>query len=326
MRAALFVFVFASLSACSDWTLATTKEDPIQTDTDLAVVDTDTPKPHHHKPKDTDVADSPVDSAPPVDESPPGPIDAPVADAGPDKNIAPLVWVTLDGTNSYDPGGLTPLNYKWTVVSKPAGSTVTLLLQSTKAKPRFFIDIAGTYELKLTVQNTGRRWDPTPDHMIINAVPDKRFYVQLTWNAASDLDLHFLRTGADIFDRPGDCNFCSKTGNEWGSPSILIDNPTLDFDAINGYGPETTTIKEPAAGNYRVWVHYYGVGGAASCGGTCPRSDATLRFYVDGLLVDTMNRTLTNQGQVWQAASVDWPAATINHVDTITNTNATGCR
>lgn len=322
MRFALLAWML--VAACSEYTVSA-KPDPapdIPVDSDVA--EPTTKPPVADKPPVPDDTAPPQDTAPPpVEEPPPGPVDPPVADAGVDRRVAPLAWITLNGTGSYDPGGLTPLRYRWTIVRRPPGSTA-VLLNKTIARPRWFVDIAGVYEVRLEVRNSAGVWDPTPDTMVVEAVPDKRFYVQLTWDAASDLDLHVMKPQADIFSWGGDACYCNKNPS-WYAQGIQ--NPSLDWDVIDGYGPETTTIKDPKdPSSWRVAVHYYGVGGSPSCSGRCPTSEATLRYYVDGILVFTQTRTLDRQGQVWEAATVDWPSATITPVDQMTSTTRTSCQ
>jgi hypothetical protein len=314
-------------AACSDLTIAPTEQDaPVAVDSDVAApLETDRPK-KPRRPRDTDVppveSDSPIDEPPPVDSAPPGPIDPPVADAGNDRSVEPLKTVVLNGTGSYDPGGHTPLTYRWTTINRPAGSTAFLLNKGT-AKPSIWIDVAGTYTIRLEVRNKAGVWDPTPDTMQIVAEPKDHFYAQLTWNSGADLDLHTLRDGMDVFDR-GDCAFCAQNPSWYASGRA--DDPSLDWDVIDGYGPETVTVDTPAPQNYHVKVHYYGVGGNTSCGGPCPGSVATIRFYDQATLLDTMTRTLTDQGQVWDVAVYDGVTGTITHVDTISSTNRSMCQ
>jgi hypothetical protein len=78
-------------------------------------------------------------------------IQAPVANAGPNRTVATGSTVQLDGTGSTDPAGL-PLTYQWSIVNKPAGSTATLSSTSV-AKPTFVADLAGHYEMHLVVSD-----------------------------------------------------------------------------------------------------------------------------------------------------------------------------
>lgn len=198
----------------------------------------------------------------------------PVANAGDDFGVLPLEMVTLDGRASYDPSGLDPLVYAWTLISRPQGST-TSLSSTTAAQPSFFADLAGVYVFELTVQNTAGTWDTTPDVVQIEAIPLDGFYVELSWDNNNDLDLHILNGGAALWS-DGDCNYCNLNPS-WG-PGGGEDDPSLDADAIDGYGPETTTIDVPAAGSYGINVHYYGLNGGWGCNGfTCPSSQATVK-------------------------------------------------
>jgi hypothetical protein len=67
---------------------------------------------------------------------------APVADAGPDQNVATGAIVTLDGSASSDANGDT-LSYTWTL-SAPAGSASVLSGDAT-ASPSFTADVGGDF-------------------------------------------------------------------------------------------------------------------------------------------------------------------------------------
>ena len=72
-----------------------------------------------------------------------------VANAGPDQVVEAGTIVQLDGSGSSDTSGQ-PLTYQWSVASAPSGSQAAL--SSTSAvDPAFAADVAGTYELRLTV-------------------------------------------------------------------------------------------------------------------------------------------------------------------------------
>ena len=249
--------------------------------------------------------------------------DEPIADAGADQEIAPLDYALLDGSDSYDPMGNEPLTYKWSFVSTPSGSGVSLS-DATSPKPRFMADLAGTYELQLEVTNSVGVSDPTPDTVVVEAVPATSFYVQLTWDTTMDLDLHLLDGSGGIFKDPGDCNYCNLNPN-WGDRSDALDDASLDIDAIYGYGPETITIEAPADGSYEILVHFYGEGGATSCSGPCDASEATVDLYVDGTLTKSWTETIKQAGDVWQVGTLDWPDETITTDGTTTTTTRTNC-
>lgn len=77
---------------------------------------------------------------------------APVSVAGTDINASIGGTVTLDGTSSYDPLGLS-LTYSWSMASVPTGSTVTTLTDNTTAAPSFTPDLGGVYVAALQVHN-----------------------------------------------------------------------------------------------------------------------------------------------------------------------------
>ncbi len=76
----------------------------------------------------------------------------PIANAGPDQNdVAYNGVITLDGSASSAPGGV-PLTYKWTISTKPEGSTTTLS-SDTVVKPTFTPDKYGSYKIDLVVND-----------------------------------------------------------------------------------------------------------------------------------------------------------------------------
>lgn len=76
---------------------------------------------------------------------------APSANAGSIQNILVSSLVTLDGSASSDANGDT-LTYRWTLTSKPSGSSAALS-SSSSARPTFSADLAGTYVATLIVND-----------------------------------------------------------------------------------------------------------------------------------------------------------------------------
>lgn len=269
----------------------------------------------------------PPDERPPLDtgeyqEEEPVPGE-PVAHAGQDVIVAPLGFVTLNGTESYDPEGKDPLKFDWTLVSGPDGSTAGLD-DAKSPKPKMWVDLAGDYTFELTVMNTDGVWDSSPDTVVVSAVPAENFFVQLSWDTTTDLDLHLLDGNSALWSRPGDCNYCNMTP-QWGAGGP-DDNPSLDWDTIfEGYGPETITIEAPATGTYTAVVHYYGELGDSSCWGNCPPATATVDVFIDGELKKSFTETLQDAGDTWSAAIIDMPSGTITDGDGLGHTNKITC-
>ena len=123
----------------------------------------------------------------------------PVADAGPDQNIATGSLVTLDGSASSDVDG-NSLVYTWSIESLPVGSGA-VLSDSRAVRPTFTADRDGIYIIRLVV-NDGSS-ESLPDSMTVtaatansapvaNAGPDQNVatdsLVTLDGSASSDAD------------------------------------------------------------------------------------------------------------------------------------------
>ena len=88
----------------------------------------------------------------------------PVAHAGPDQTVLVTQSVLLNGSGSHDVDG-DPLGFNWSFVSIPSGSGATLS-NPTSSMPDFLVDLPGTYQVQLLV-NDGNA-DSVPDMVIIN--------------------------------------------------------------------------------------------------------------------------------------------------------------
>ncbi len=246
---------------------------------------------------------------------------APVADAGADEEISPLDTHTLDAGGSHDPAGGRIVAWNWALVSRPSGST-TELDDPGAERPSFFADLAGDYHFALTVKNAAGVWDETPDDVTITAAPLDGFYVELSWDAATDLDLHLAEDGGSLFSA-SDCSYCNMTP-DFGGPGGQ-DDASLDWDAIDGWGPETITIDAPASGEYTVRVHFYGENGSPSCPGGCPDTIATVRVFLGGEEVQSFRQKMAGQGSVWDVAAIEWPSGRIRELRGLGRTPETGC-
>jgi hypothetical protein len=246
----------------------------------------------------------------------------PVADAGPDLEASPLDTVTLDGRASYDPSGEEIVAMEWKLVSAPSGSTIGLS-DPTSPRPEFFADLAGDYVFDLTVQNESGMWDSTPDQVVVTALPLDGFYVELSWDAGNDLDLHLSQDGAQFYSFQ-DVSWCNPNP-DWGGNGTA-DDPSLDWDAVDGFGPETITIDEPWDGVYNVRVHYYGENERDSCAGACAESMATVNIYLGGVLVDSFSKLMTRDDQIWHVADIAWPEYRVDEVNEVSSSARSTCR
>ncbi len=93
----------------------------------------------------------------------------PVAGAGQDQTVFVTQSVLLNGRDSHDVDG-DALSFHWSFVSIPGGSGATLS-NPTSPTPDFLVDLAGTYQVQLIV-NDGQE-DSPPDMVLINTQNSK---------------------------------------------------------------------------------------------------------------------------------------------------------
>lgn len=230
------------------------------------------------------------------DEYPVAEIDCPG-----DGDVNPPVRITLDGTGSYDPNGLEPLTYAWSLVDRPFTSVMDLS-GANESATQLFVDTAGDWEVELRVTNSAGLTS-APDVCSFFAQPQENLHVELSWDTSnSDLDLHLIQGGSEYFDAQGDCCWCNRNPN-WGT-SGSSDDPLLTLDDQAGYGPENIKIQDPESGDFSVNVHYFEDRG----GGT---TTATVKVWLAGASSPFWEGSqVLTQGQVWEVGVVRWPDAT----------------
>ena len=233
-----------------------------------------------------------------------GDFEYPVAVIDCPTTVAPPVRLTLDGRDSYDPGG-SALTYAWTLDQQPATAS-SAREDATRDVAHLFVDVAGTWRVSLAVTNEDDI-KGAPDECEFEAIPDDLIQVELTWDTGdSDMDLHFIQDGADFFEAPGDCCYCNPNP-AWGV-SGDADDPDLSLDNRVGYGPEVTTLYQPYDGNYYVKVHYFeDKGGGASV--------ATVKVYLNGTLQYSGSQAITEQNQIWDVGYIRWSGKTGNFIE-----------
>lgn len=232
---------------------------------------------------------------------------APVAVIGSLGQAAPGSVVTLDATGSTDPDEDTPLTYAWTLRSKPLSSTTTIVAP-TAASTSMRLDamVPGSYEVALTVTDAAGASSCSPTRGTVVAAPAQKLLVELFWdNAATDLDLHVLRTASSTLGVPPDDCFYQNRAPDWGNVGPN-DDPALTRDALTGYGPEVFGYVNPIASTYRVAVVF-----ANELLSPMPASTATVRVYVFGVLKAEAKRTLQHKDDQWAAFDVTWPSGEV---------------
>ncbi len=149
----------------------------------------------------------------------------------------------------------------------------------------------------------------------------------------SDMDLHFAHPSAaaskicktpaemcgvnpckcqDDLDKDGKADpwfhglydvFWFNAAPNWGSQDPTVqDNPTLDLDDTDGWGPENLNLKEPENNKvYRVGVHYWDNHDYGD-------STANVRIYILGVLKADMTSTVMSECDFWWVKDIEWPS------------------
>lgn len=292
------------LLACSDYDLQAKpaeEADPVDSGGETLPVVTDT-----EEPQDTDTGT--ITTAP--DE------DRPVAicEVSPNPVEPPFEAATWIGTGSYDPQGDAIVDYDWTLISAPAGSTAVMPGGTGATRSGFTPDLAGDYTAILVVGTAdGRSSDPC--EVTLQAVPGEAIWVELFWSHANDdMDLHLLRPGGSLVSN-GDCYYANCVPIwtftlDWGDSSDSTDNPRLDLDDIPGTGPENINLDNPWSGYtgvYSVVVHDYALSGQTYNGD----NEVTVRVYLSGLLMYEDTKTISGEDSYTYFAEIDATASTV---------------
>jgi hypothetical protein len=239
--------------------------------------------------------------------------------------IAPLDDVELtaeDSTPSNFDGQIT--RYEWRVLNSPDGSHVTPTTPSAVRTQLQFnggpngtfvgVDLVGRYLVAAQVYDEDETPSVNDCVLEFEAIPKDSFLVQLTWDTPdTDVDLHFspyLNNGVCAVHRgesnsleddcQSDCYYgseCNATSNEY---VFNINEPSLDIDDTNGFGPENTNVDEILPGKYLIGVHYFRID---------IDTVSTVRVYVFGLPWGEFIFEADNKDFV-DVAILHWPADT----------------
>jgi hypothetical protein len=123
----------------------------------------------------------------------------------------------------------------------------------------------------------------------------------LSWNTGfSDFDLHLVRDGAQPFASGDDCYFEDKNPR-WGAPDDLVDDPYLDRDDRDGFGPEQLSLTRASEARYDVYVQFFDFTGDAS-----PTSTVRLAYQLRGRAPVELTRDLSRCGDTWHVGRIQF--------------------
>ncbi len=229
----------------------------------------------------------------------------------------PLTEVGIEAS-AEDDG--TIVSWRWRLLDVPPGSSARPPAPANAAATRFTPDLAGEYRLEVVATDddgmTGRC------ETIVRAVADEGIRIEMFWDTdGTDMDVHLLNPEGMRWRTPDDCYYANCVSRdmmsvlEWGRPGP-DDNPRLDIDDTDGFGPENINIDEPYDGVYRVGVYAYNGSGRVTvriyCGGD--RTEPRIAFGP---------RQLRGVGQLhdfWRVADIDirGVGCDVRAVDTVT--------
>ena len=170
---------------------------------------------------------------------------------------------------------------------------------------KFNTDDPAEPSLKLDVAGIGTA--PPPEKIGLT--------IKLSWDADScDVDSHFLSPGGTFFDCDADCHF-GNPSPDWSIKGDWLDDPFLDVDDVDGYGPEHINLSEPAAGTYKYVVHYYSDDYEASMSTS---TQATVTVFSYGVEIAEFGPTfLDSTNWTWDVFTIDWPSAAITPLGSV---------
>lgn len=251
------------------------------------------------------------------------------------EEVIPQTVLHLTSNGSFSSCG-TLTRWEWTA-TQPDGSVSSFLPSPTFDSPTFEVDVAGRYEFCLEVVDSCGKRSCAPSCVEVLVVPDEALHVELLWTtpadldpfdegpgSGADLDLHFTHPysvigGEDLdgdrvpdgwFSQTFDC-FWWNPQPDWGAfDEAVDDNPGLDRDDTNGWGPENVNLNvpedftnippervggiEPA---YRVGVHYWDDHSLGA-------SFATLRVFLYSTLVYEKTGVQLGEQDMWDALTI----------------------
>ncbi len=233
----------------------------------------------------------------------------------------PLTTIELQGSGSFDPDG--PIHrHKWRIAEQPETSGARILPAEATPDPTFMPDVAGLYVLELEVMDEQGASSRPSCQVFLDVVASGDIHVELTWDtpadpdqsdagfgAGADVDLHLLHPLGDWFCAPRDLYF-ANANPDWGNAFDPSDDPSLDRDDTDGWGPENVTL-DSAEGQmvYRVGVHYFDDHGYGP-------SFATLKVFIGGVLrYEQASHRLGHSDDFWDVATIAWPSGLVTPID-----------
>ena len=149
-------------------------------------------------------------------------------------------------------------------------------------------------------------------------IEEVALHIKLNWDTdLTDVDLHLLAPNGQLWTCEGDCFFSNGNPN-WGDQASALDDPFLDLDDVDGYGPENINLEAPINGVYKVWVHYWN-----DHGGDSP--EAEIEVFNFGQSMGRFGPSpLSTINEVWEVAEIEFPGFIVTPINQTTVMPRTG--
>ncbi len=156
-------------------------------------------------------------------------------------------------------------------------------------------------------------------------IEDQDLHIQLDWDSDDcDVDLHFVPENNTLF-RCGngeDCYYANPTP-DWGTIGDWHDDPFLDYDNVQGFGPENINVETLQPGRYLIAIHYYLDSYEDS---SSTETNATVRVYFRGVLAGEYGpQHLSDTDDMWDVVALDWPSRTLTPLGRTYRASNRGC-
>ncbi len=208
--------------------------------------------------------------------------------------------IELDASRSTAPPGTMIVDYSWAIVQRPAGSNGSLMPSNRLATPALLIDTPGRYTLELTVRDSRGQPGCNTARITIVTTVEPGIQIQVNWTSdGADVDLHFLHPRGRWDASPHDCYWLNPSPN-WAVLDSADDDPSLDIDDVDGFGPERISLRQPEPLMYSVGAHYF------SDHNSEEPNALTARIWLNGSLTFVSEGPIVAQGQFWDIARIEW--------------------
>lgn len=144
---------------------------------------------------------------------------------------------------------------------------------------------------------------PEPEPLGPPPPTDPALRIELVWDDEADLDLHFLHPNGEFNTAPWDC-YWANTSPNWGRIGSQWDDPRLEVDNTEGFGPEIITLPRLENVSYTIGVQdFFNPEGGPTT--------ATVRVWAGSALLSELTIELPDERWFWTVATVELQARNI---------------